>query len=443
MFISSLPSTPLKKLPALTGLRFFAAFFVFISHGLGQLMPVEGAPFDWYLYLTTLASEGMMLFFVLSGFVIHYNYASAIQERPAHGTYNFFVARFARLYPLFIVGLLFDLAHHYGYTTLTASFSDAISYYLTLTQSWFYIPLSGHALIYQFGHTPSVGWSVSTEWFFYLVYPLICFGLLKAKKLRMKLFLFLLVSIIFYCFIGALASNEATINTHATSWFGSIADENNGFQDCFYRWLIYFSPYSRIGEFLLGNLTAAIYIQLSDRSPSYKEQKIGSLLITCSVLAIVILHYLGFSQDTWIQLIPLYNYFRKLTFCFGFAPFLAIIIFCCARYNNIYTRFFSYPSFVIFGEASYSLYLFHMVIIEAFGRDAAAVSQASSWIIYLADFSRLILTFIAAMGFAILSYHMVELPARRFLLKTLINRNRKNTVFEKDLHQATYITDNA
>jgi peptidoglycan/LPS O-acetylase OafA/YrhL len=40
----------------------------------------------------------MTLFFVLSGFVIHYNYAMAITGRQvARGTAAFFWARFARL----------------------------------------------------------------------------------------------------------------------------------------------------------------------------------------------------------------------------------------------------------------------------------------------------------------------------------------------------------
>jgi hypothetical protein len=45
----------------------------------------------------------MTLFFVLSGFVIHYNYAASIERDGARGIANFFVARFARLYPLYIV----------------------------------------------------------------------------------------------------------------------------------------------------------------------------------------------------------------------------------------------------------------------------------------------------------------------------------------------------
>ena len=54
----------------------------------------------------------MPLFFVLSGFVIHYNYAQPVHAQPLRGTYNFFVARFARLYPMYFVVLFADLFFH-------------------------------------------------------------------------------------------------------------------------------------------------------------------------------------------------------------------------------------------------------------------------------------------------------------------------------------------
>ena len=55
----------------------------------------------------------MTLFFVLSGFVIHYNYASAVTgNRPLHGIAAYLWARFARLYPLFILTLCVGVTLH-------------------------------------------------------------------------------------------------------------------------------------------------------------------------------------------------------------------------------------------------------------------------------------------------------------------------------------------
>ena len=82
-------------LPALDGLRFMAAMLVAGGHYASIFS--QGSP---PVMVTTLAGLGMTLFFVLSGFVIHYNYCGTIPK--AGGLRAFAVARFARLYPLYI-----------------------------------------------------------------------------------------------------------------------------------------------------------------------------------------------------------------------------------------------------------------------------------------------------------------------------------------------------
>src|SRR5215813_10473765 len=173
-------------IPALTGLRFAAAGAVVVAHALPKIIPLaENQPAPaLYTLLGSLSAEGMTLFFVLSGFVIHYNYSDQIQFQGARGLFNFFVARVARLYPLYLFGLTFELLLKYSYSQVPVSLADVLPYYLTLTFSWFYIPFGDNALIYQLGLIPSVAWSISTEWFFYFAYPVICFGLVLLPRTR-------------------------------------------------------------------------------------------------------------------------------------------------------------------------------------------------------------------------------------------------------------------
>jgi peptidoglycan/LPS O-acetylase OafA/YrhL len=93
-----------QLIPALTGLRYPAAFGIMYGHAVGWL---NGAPAD-LAKTYHLASFSMTLFFVLSGFVIHYNYSDVIQQRG--GIQKFFVARFARLYPLYLLVFMVELA---------------------------------------------------------------------------------------------------------------------------------------------------------------------------------------------------------------------------------------------------------------------------------------------------------------------------------------------
>src|SRR5262245_1965462 len=105
--------------PALTGLRFVAAGFVLISHSTVFLLPFPGAAPDWHLYLQSIALLGMSVFFVLSGFVIHYNYSQLLQRK--RGILSFFVARLSRIYPLFFACVAFDLVFKYFYDQLPAA----------------------------------------------------------------------------------------------------------------------------------------------------------------------------------------------------------------------------------------------------------------------------------------------------------------------------------
>lgn len=87
---------------SLTGLRFVAAATVAIGHGSLSLRQ------DWLAQLVAqISSIGMTLFFVLSGFVLWFNYASRIQCTPFwFALREFAIARFARLYPMYIVVVL-------------------------------------------------------------------------------------------------------------------------------------------------------------------------------------------------------------------------------------------------------------------------------------------------------------------------------------------------
>src|ERR1700687_6161889 len=98
------------ELRALHGLRFLAAFCILFSHACAWLANFKDTRtiFDYGEFFTVY---GMPLFFVLSGFVIHYNYSRLFSTmRPRWAILEFLGARFARLYPLFICFFLVGVA---------------------------------------------------------------------------------------------------------------------------------------------------------------------------------------------------------------------------------------------------------------------------------------------------------------------------------------------
>ena len=87
----------LKDIPALTGLRFVAAFSVLLAHGVSTLLADHETPLGTVYWLKQASGFGMTLFFVLSGFVIHYNYATLVTSGRLYGTAAYLWARVARL----------------------------------------------------------------------------------------------------------------------------------------------------------------------------------------------------------------------------------------------------------------------------------------------------------------------------------------------------------
>jgi peptidoglycan/LPS O-acetylase OafA/YrhL len=91
MTINGLEYQKKPEIPSLTGLRFIAALLVCSAHVIPYIIPGLDPVFS------RLSASGMTLFFVLSGFVIYYNYSGSIKNDRSKGMYNFFISRFAEL----------------------------------------------------------------------------------------------------------------------------------------------------------------------------------------------------------------------------------------------------------------------------------------------------------------------------------------------------------
>lgn len=409
-------------IPALTGLRFVAALCVVISHAIPKIVPFAYAsPPKIVDLLSPLSAAGMSLFFVLSGFVIYYNYSETIGS-PA-GLYNFFVARFARLYPLYVVGVSYDLLMGLSRDKLPAA-KIALPYYATLTQSWVYHPIGDNALILQFGPIPQVAWSISTEWFFYMMFPLACVAITRLPTIGKRLWAVAALVIAALAILVSLTADRSAILAYGLEAFGPVGADP---QSSFYRWLMYFSPYVRLFEFLLGCLCASIYVKFGN-PPSRFEEWCGAWLTAGAVVAVAAMHWLMFGVETNA---PWHIVFQGMHMNFGFAPFLGILIFCCARYRNAIVRLLAAPALVLCGEASYSLYLLHLVVIGAFGLQASmlgslrvhALGYEDSVIGSLRD--ALMLTvqmgvvIAISVGLSLVAWSVIEVPARRWIRRIM------------------------
>ena len=155
-------------LRALTAVRFLAAMHVTLYHIV--------RPFSLWGPLTGFFAAGytgVSFFFVLSGFILTYSHAG---ERSRGGTFakRFYFARFARIYPVYLVTMLLAAAVSWGQFAqrihILAFVAD-----LAMVQTW-------SLRMVSFFNVPA--WSVASEAFFYLVFPFVYLKLMPSSRAR-------------------------------------------------------------------------------------------------------------------------------------------------------------------------------------------------------------------------------------------------------------------
>jgi peptidoglycan/LPS O-acetylase OafA/YrhL len=407
-----------KEIDSLTGLRFFAAISVAFAHGSSQILNFQQGSAVLTHWLSTFAGFGMTLFFVLSGFVIHYNYCKLISSHGISGCLEFIWARFSRLYPLFFIIVVVDLIINSQFSVkILISFIDgieslkALPWFLLFVQSWFYQVINSNALIYQFGQSTPLTWSISTEWFFYLTFIFLAYPfeiLTRQSPLKNVVILFGWI-LIFWLIATYTFDQKNIINDWAKQKFGVIASTEHGYRDSFVRWLLYFSPYLRMGEFITGCLTSSFFLSLREKPVTAFEARCGKLLMWVVLGSIPFLLFLMYTP------MPIWHGIRKVSHNIGLAPSIAMLILGAARYKNNISRFFSWHPIVYMGEASYSIYLIHMLV---FHWAAASVPQnilpvTSTGVIFGIIRFFVVLAMIITISIGL--YEYIEVPARKKL----------------------------
>lgn len=175
---NDLTPPPVKKLNALTSLRFFAAAMIVLGHCHGVFENTNRIAEIFAL------NQAVSFFFVLSGFILVYVYPALNNSRDR---YHFLLARVARIWPAHIASFLLLLI--LAPMTLRPTISDSVPWIILtnifMVHSW--IPLWNYFLSFN-----GVSWSISTEFFFYLCFPLLIYRW-SQTWFRKLFFSFLLV----------------------------------------------------------------------------------------------------------------------------------------------------------------------------------------------------------------------------------------------------------
>ncbi len=340
------------------GLRALAVMSVFLFHLNSSWVP------NGFL--------GVDIFFVISGFLI----TTIIYKGVTTNTFSFaefYKRRIKRILPAFYLILIVGLA--FGYLFMLPELAMEVG--RSARASLFF--LANILFARQVGYFEGAAeekpflhiWSLSVEEQFYFVFPIFLLLLFKSPflwkhriKVLVGLFLFLSLS--------------------------SFID----LQKFGITWEVYYLPHLRFIELLIGSFLAiALYdkrVILSNRGGVNKFLSLVSLFVL--IFSLFDTHIINFSQ-------PFFPGISAIIPCTA----VAVLLFA-NQDNHIVSRAFSNPLVVWVGKISYSLYLWHWLIL-AFVHYFWGEGELSPQLILVV----LVLSFV----FASLSYYLVEQPIRK------------------------------
>ncbi|MFJ7125766.1 acyltransferase family protein [Streptomyces sp. NPDC098101] len=223
------------RLTSITGVRFFAAFLVFLFH-VAIMKPFADQDVSEGLF--TVFSKtgwvGVSFFFVLSGFILTWS------ARPSDTVGAFWRRRLVKVFPNHLVMYAVTMAL---YAAAAVTGTTAVLN-LLLLQSW--VPEES---VYFSVNNPS--WSLGCELVFYLLFPLLhrWIGRIGARRLWWCAGALIAVIIALPAVVTALLPAEPSM---------MMPDKSGpalGF------WLVYIFPLTRVLDFVLGIVMARIALE--------------------------------------------------------------------------------------------------------------------------------------------------------------------------------------
>ena len=353
------------QLDQITFTRFIAALTVVFFH-YGQSVFPANIPF--LFENVTAGPIAVGYFYVLSGFIMAIAYYQV--DKNLRGDFNkskYWIARFARIYPVYLLALLIIAAAKFK--TLGQDW-ETLPLHLLLLQSW----IPGYPITLN---TP--GWSLSVEAFFYLCFPFLLAWVYKSGIKSLTIFavsLWLITQIILL----------TQLNSEAYAPKSLLHD------------FIYYNPLMHLNQFVLG-LVCGVYLK-SSKTDNNNENETGLWLL----FSFIVMFLLIWGRP---HLETLFGIRLALTNGLLAPAFLSIIVFL-ANHKGLLTKLFTFPFLILLGEASYSLYILQKPIHGMY--DKVIVPR-----IHLSETLHFYIFVILLIAISIASYKYLETPMRKII----------------------------
>lgn len=350
-------------LPALTGVRTLLAvnimFFHFTPPHMRLLDPIID---NSYVFVG--------FFFLLSGFILAYNYA----DRPVPLVKrDFWLARFARLYPLYLFSLVlsFVMLRDEWHAHSHADFFTGLVLTPLMLQGW-------SPSLATFWNT--VAWTLSCEAAFYLAFPWLI--LLRWPRTPGRL-----IALLLGLWVLGLVPHTLYLLLNPDH----LAAPANRYSSGVWIRTLKYTPIAYACTFMVGIALAKLHASLSIAARHRAWIAAASLLTLAVFFAKAVTHVPYILMHGGI-LVPL---------------FAALVVGLCGQ--NIFASAFSWKPIELLGQASYALFLLHFNFINLIRHYHLAerlhVAAYDPWASYA-----------AAILLAVVAMYCVERPARRAIL---------------------------
>lgn len=381
------PPVRISHIRGLDGLRAMAASMIFFAHAWGHAGHPDTAINLPFLGETSLApivtfgTQGVALFFVLSGFLLSLPFWQALEDGSHVKLSAFFRRRFLRIYPAYLIVVLF-LAAFYDVAHPPLQRIVQVISHLSLVHNF------AEATIYNIS---APLWSVATEFQLYLLLPVVMLGLRSSLRRGYRMSTMVSSLVLIAGLVGSafwLISNgllsHLSLDSRLVRPYGPV---------------LLSSPILGMTQFASGIATGGIYTRYKNKASEGDAS--GRVWLEAAGYLVVPLAVLG----TPAALAPL-RHFSPIGWPVVPTLFALLVLLVSLSQSRFgVAAVLELPPVRTFGIISYSFYLWHdFVLWTVFNRAPMAQIPTS-------NVGRSIIAFFGAFGLAWVSYQLLE---RRF-----------------------------
>lgn len=335
--------------PSLNGLRFIAAFLVIIHH-IEQFKSIYGLD-NYYIdspFIRIIGKLGVVLFFVLSGFLITYLLLSEERSFQTISIRDFYVRRILRIWPLYflIILLAFLALPNISIFTLPG-YGKEVIYKNLFVKLVLYVLFLPNLVLSLFGVVPyaSHTWSIGTEEQYYLIWPVL---LKYIKKYRLGLMGIILIvysvlAMLFSSHYSEIIPYRGVFNAFWTSFRIDCMAIGGVFS------ILYFQK-SRLLKILLSNylfyatILLTLFLILKGITIPYIHYDVYSILF-----GIIILNFAVNDRSKLSLENNTFNFLGNISYgLYMYHPIGIVLTLYIAMSFNLVNNFFIYPLSILF-----------------------------------------------------------------------------------------------